>query len=46
MAVEISVAMGYLNIEGIELGKKLDVDVRGRKVEVEIVPLPFYKIGR
>jgi aminomethyltransferase len=44
--MEMSVAMGYIDIDEIELGKKLDVDVRGRKVEVEIVPLPFYKIYR
>ncbi|MCI2056751.1 MAG: glycine cleavage system aminomethyltransferase GcvT [Oscillibacter sp.] len=44
--MEMSVAMGYIDIDEIEIGKKLDVDVRGRKVEVEIVPLPFYKIDR
>lgn len=41
-----SVAMGYLDIGEIETGKRLDADVRGRMVEVEIVPLPFYKITR
>ena len=39
-------AMGYLNVDEIELGKKLQADVRGRRVDVEIVSLPFYKIGR
>jgi aminomethyltransferase len=39
-------AMGYLNAGEAELGRKLQADVRGRKIEVEIVPLPFYKIER
>ena len=40
------VAMGYIPVEEIEIGKHLNADVRGRMVEVEIVKLPFYKIER
>jgi len=35
--------MCYLPPESIEMGQKFDVDVRGRLVEVELTPLPFYK---
>lgn len=38
-----AVAMGYIEISQFELGKKMDVDVRGRLVEAEIIKLPFYK---
>ena len=27
-------------------GKRLEVDVRGRRVPVEVVPLPFYNTAR
>ena len=37
------VAMGYIPVEEIEIGKHLNADVRGRMVEVEIVRMPFYK---
>ena len=37
------VAMGYIPQAQIEIGKHLNVDVRGRMVEVEIVKMPFYK---
>ena len=33
---------GLIDREYAEVGNKLIVDVRGRMVEVEIVPLPFY----
>ena len=36
------VAMGYIPVEDIEIGKHLNADVRGRMVELEIVPMPFY----
>ena len=38
------VAMGYIPVEDIEIGKHLNADVRGRMVELEIVPMPFYKL--
>ena len=40
------VAMGYIPVEDIEIGKHLNADVRGRMVELEIVPMPFYKLER
>lgn len=36
-------AMGYIDVEYIEIGKTVEIDVRGRKIQGEIVPLPFYK---
>lgn len=36
------VGMALIDKEYAEVGNKLIVDVRGRMVEVEIVPLPFY----
>ena len=30
----------------IEIGKHLNADVRGRMVELEIVPMPFYKLEK
>lgn len=37
------VAMALIEKSCAETGKKLIVDVRGKMVETEIVPLPFYK---
>ena len=37
------VAMGYVPVEDAEIGKHVYADVRGRKIEMEIVPTPFYK---
>ena len=38
-----AVAMGFVPVEMSEVGTKLEIDVRGRRIEAEIVPLPFYK---
>ena len=38
-----AVAMAMVPRENSEVGTKVNVDVRGRMVEAEIVPLPFYK---
>ena len=38
-----SLAMGYVRTDCTEPGTVMDADVRGRRVEVEIVTLPFYK---
>ena len=38
-----AVAMGYVEAEYADIGNVLEADVRGRRIEVEIVPLPFYK---
>ncbi|MEG1758165.1 MAG: glycine cleavage system aminomethyltransferase GcvT [Oscillospiraceae bacterium] len=37
------VAMAIVDIEYSNTGTKLEADVRGRRVEVEIVDMPFYK---
>lgn len=37
-----SVAMAYVRAELTAEGTRMEADVRGRRVEVEIVPLPFY----
>ena len=37
-----NIAMGYVTMEFAGLGQKLQVDIRGRLAEAEIVPLPFY----
>lgn len=38
-----AVAMGFVPVEMSEVGTKLEIDVRGRRIAAEIVPLPFYK---
>lgn len=37
------IAMALLDVDHTEIGTKVNVAVRGRKVEAEIVALPFYK---
>jgi len=37
------IAMALVDVSKSETGTKLEVDVRGRKIEAEIVALPFYK---
>ncbi|MFC5051917.1 glycine cleavage system aminomethyltransferase GcvT [Rubritalea spongiae] len=39
------VAMAYLPVEHASLGTLVDVDVRGRRFEAEVVKKPFYKKG-
>ena len=41
--VNRAIAMAYVPRERSAPGTKLDADVRGRTVPVEVVPLPFYK---
>ena len=36
------IAMALVCMDGIETGSQLDVDVRGRRVAAEVVPMPFY----
>lgn len=40
------IAMGYVLAEHAAIGTKLEVDVRGSRVDVEVVALPFYKRPR
>jgi len=44
--VNKAVAMALLEKEGLSLGDTVEVDVRGRRIAAEIVPLPFYKKGK
>ena len=37
------IAMAMVDAGSVEIGNKVEVDVRGRKVEAEVVALPFYK---
>lgn len=37
------IAMALLDIAYTDIGTQVEVDVRGRKVTAEIIPLPFYK---
>ena len=39
----MNIGMGYVPMKYAALGTKFDVDMRGRAVEAEVVPLPFYK---
>ena len=41
-----SFAMGYVAREHAEIGTILEVDVRGRRVKAEIVPMPFYNAAK
>ncbi|MBR4502638.1 MAG: glycine cleavage system aminomethyltransferase GcvT [Clostridia bacterium] len=38
-----SAAMAIVDRECAQVGTRVDVDVRGRMVEAEVVPMPFYK---
>lgn len=40
------IAMALIKKEYSEIGKQLDVDIRGKKLKAQIVPLPFYKRNR
>ncbi len=37
------IAMASLKTEFTKIGTKFEADVRGRRIEVEVIPLPFYK---
>ena len=38
-----SIALGYVAHEAAEIGATIAVEIRGRKVRAEVVPLPFYR---
>ena len=42
----VAIAMGYIDIAHSEIGTAVQIDVRGRKVEAEVVQLPFYRSDR
>ena len=37
------IAMALVDAGSVEIGNKVEVDVRGRKVEAEVIALPYYK---
>jgi aminomethyltransferase len=40
--LDMNIGMGYVPISLSDGGTRLQIDVRGRLIEAEIVPLPFY----
>ena len=38
-----AIAMALVESPSPEIGTAVEIDVRGRKIAAEIVPLPFYK---
>jgi len=37
-----NIGIAMLPVENTETGQRIEIDIRGRRVEAEIVPLPFY----
>ena len=44
--IDRNIAMGYVLMEFAGPGQRLQVDIRGRPAEAEVVPLPFYSRPR
>lgn len=40
--IDKAIAMAYLPREKSEVGTEVEVDVRGRRVQAKVIPLPFY----
>ena len=40
--LDADIGMGYVKASSANIGNRIAVDIRGRKVPAEIVPLPFY----
>ena len=38
-----AIAMAFVPVEYATVGQKVQVDVRGRKIDAEVIKLPFYK---
>ena len=43
--LDLNIGMGYVPIAHSEVGTRIAIDARGRKVEAEVVALPFYGGG-
>ena len=41
--LKIPIAMALVNADSAEIGSQVEIDIRGRRVEAEVVALPFYK---
>ena len=44
--LEAAIAMGYIDIDQTKIGTAVQIDVRGRMVDAEVVELPFYRSDR
>lgn len=44
--LDFPIAMALLEISYNDIGKRVEVDIRGRRVQAEVVSLPFYKKGQ
>ncbi len=44
--LESAIAMGYIDTVHTEIGTAVQIDVRGRMVDAEVVQLPFYRSDR
>lgn len=40
--VNMAIAMAYVELDKAEAGTALEVEVRGRRIPVEVIPMPFY----
>ena len=44
-SLKLGIGLAYLPVEHAKLGTLVDIDVRGRRFEAEVVKKPFYKKG-
>ncbi|MDP7301749.1 MAG: glycine cleavage T C-terminal barrel domain-containing protein, partial [Pirellulaceae bacterium] len=44
--LERPIAMAYVRSDVADVGTELEVDIRGRTVSAQVVPLPFYRRHR
>ena len=44
--LESAIAVGYIDIAHTDIGTEVQIDVRGRMVDAEVVQLPFYRSDR
>jgi aminomethyltransferase len=38
-----AIGMGYVPLPFIDPGTEFEIDIRGRRVGAQVVPMPFYK---
>ncbi|MDE3246632.1 MAG: glycine cleavage system aminomethyltransferase GcvT, partial [Acidobacteriota bacterium] len=43
LTVGANIGLAYVPADMAKIGGKLQIDIRGRSVEAEIIPTPFYK---
>ena len=42
-SVKLNVGIGYVRLDHAAIGTKLTVDIRGQKIEAQVIATPFYK---